>query len=88
LRLNSLAYFLIDKNRNINEGLKLVEKALELKPDNCNFIDTKGWGLYKQGKYEESVKLLKKSWDLSPSLDWIYIYLHLQEVKKAIASKK
>ena len=27
-RLNNLAYFLIDKDRNINEGLKLVDKAL------------------------------------------------------------
>jgi tetratricopeptide (TPR) repeat protein len=88
LRLNSLASFLINKDRNINEGLKFVEKALELKPDNCDIIDTKGWGLFKQGKYEEALKLLEKSWDLSPSLDWIYIYIHLQEVKKAIASEK
>ena len=31
VRLNDLAYFLIDKDRNVNEGMELVEKALEIK---------------------------------------------------------
>ena len=29
--MNTLAYFLIDKDRNINEGLELVDKAIEIK---------------------------------------------------------
>ncbi len=29
--MNNLAYFLIDKDRNINEGLELIDKALEIK---------------------------------------------------------
>ena len=53
--LNNLAYFLIDKDRNINEGLELVDKALKLSPDNYNYLHTKGWGLYKQGKYQGSI---------------------------------
>ena len=32
--MNNLAYFLIDKDRNINEGLELVDKALKISPDN------------------------------------------------------
>jgi tetratricopeptide (TPR) repeat protein len=85
-RLNNLAYFLIDKNRNINEGLKLIDKALGLSPDGYNLVHTKGWGLYKQGKYKEALELLEKSWDLKPMYDH-EIYLHIQEVKKAIANK-
>jgi tetratricopeptide (TPR) repeat protein len=79
---------MIDNNRNITEASELINKALDLSPDNFVYLGTKGWGLFKQGKYEEALKLLEKSWDLSPSLDWIYIYRHLQEVKKAIASKE
>jgi tetratricopeptide (TPR) repeat protein len=84
LRLNNLAYFLIDKDRNINEGLELANKALELITDDYNCLHSKGWGLYKQGKNKEALQLLEKSWKLKP----IYnheIYLHIEEVKKAIA---
>ena len=29
--MNNLAFFLIDKDRNINEGMELIDKALEIK---------------------------------------------------------
>jgi tetratricopeptide (TPR) repeat protein len=90
INMNYLAYFLIDKDRDINEGLKLVEKALGLNPDNYEYLDTKGWGLYKQGKYKESLEILQKSWDLRRQYA-IYdheAYLHLEEAKKAFASQK
>jgi len=86
-RINNLAYFLIDKDRNINAGLELVDKALEFSPDNYLFLDCKGWGLYKQGKYKESKELLEKSDSLKPVYNH-RIYLHIQEVKNAIAGLK
>jgi tetratricopeptide (TPR) repeat protein len=81
-----LAYHLIDKDRNIEEGLEMIDKAMELAPNYERiFLDTKGWGLYKQGKLQEALQLLERSWDLQ-----IYYshekYLHLQEVKKAVAA--
>jgi TolB-like protein/Tfp pilus assembly protein PilF len=88
VRLNNLAWFLIDNDRNINEGLELVDKALNISPDYYNFLYTKGWGLYKQEKYEEALEILQKCWDSKP---WHYhheIYLHLEEVKKAISNQK
>jgi TolB-like protein/Tfp pilus assembly protein PilF len=86
-RLNNLAWFLIDKDRNINEGVKLVDRALKLQPDNYMYLDCKGWGLFKQGKYTEAQDLLDKAWQLKP----IYnhdIYLHLEAAKKAVANQK
>jgi tetratricopeptide (TPR) repeat protein len=85
--LNNLAYFLIDKDRNVNEGINLVERALKLEPDNFYFLACKGWGLYKQGKNREALELLNKSWELKPVYDHT-IYLHLEEVKKAIVRQK
>ena len=85
--INYFAFFLIDKDRNIIEGLELADKALNISPDNSSIIDTKGWGLFKQGKNKEALELLEKSWALKP----IYnheIYLHLEEVKKAVAGMK
>jgi tetratricopeptide (TPR) repeat protein len=87
-RIYDLAWFLIDKDRGIDEGLELIDKAMELRPDlKWCLLDCKGWGLYKQGKYEEALKILQECWDLR-----IYyqhtIYLHLQEAKKAVANQK
>ena len=89
-RLNDLAYFLIDSGRNLTEGMILADKALESSPDNFDFLNTKGWGFYKQGKYNEALTLLQKSWDLRRK-NAVYnhtAYLHLAEAKKAAASQK
>ena len=84
LRISNLALFLIEKDRNINEGMVLIEKALLLSPDNYLFLDTKGWGLYKQGKYREALEILEKSWELKPIYDHD-LFLHLEAARKAIA---
>jgi tetratricopeptide (TPR) repeat protein len=89
-RLNSLAYFLVDKDRNINEGLELAEKALVLSPDHYEYLHIKGWGLYKQGKNKEALDILQKSWDLRIK-NAIYdheAFLHLEAAKKAVANQK
>ncbi|HIJ14769.1 MAG: hypothetical protein A2X03_11620 [Bacteroidetes bacterium GWA2_40_15] len=86
-KLNDLAYFLVDKDRNINEGMELIEKALTLDLDEWYYADCKGWGLYKLGKYEEALEFLQKSWELKP----IYnqeVYLHLEAAEKAVAGQK
>ena len=56
----NLAWFLIDKDRNLDEGMELIDKALKVSPNNFYFLDCKGWGLYKHGKNIEALKLLKK----------------------------
>ncbi|TFG41407.1 MAG: tetratricopeptide repeat protein, partial [Bacteroidia bacterium] len=65
-RMNDLAYLLIDSERNIPEGMELVSKALKSDPDNYQFLDCKGWGLYKLGKYKEALILIQRSWELKP----------------------
>ena len=89
-RKNTLAYFLIDKDRNIIEGLELVDDALKQSPDNYNYLHTKGWGLFKQGKYQEAKDILQKSWDLRRGKA-VYnheAFLHLEAAKKAVAGQK
>ena len=89
-RLNNLAYFLIDKDRNISEGIDLVNKALGSSPENFNYLHTKGLGLYKQGKYQEALEILQKSWDIRREKAFYShaAYLHLEAAKKAVASQK
>ena len=85
-KMNDLAWFLIDKDINANEGVDLIQKALESRPDDWNYLDTKGWGLYKQGLYEEALKTLTDAWDLRPKFVQ-ESYEHIQEVKKALSSQ-
>jgi tetratricopeptide (TPR) repeat protein len=88
--LNNLAYFLINNDRNIEEGIELSQKALKHKPDYYGFLDTKGWGLYKKGKFEEASEILQKSWDLRMKKA-VYdhtAFLHLEEAKKATTKEK
>jgi len=86
VRLNNLAWFLIHYDRDIDEGLELIKKALEIRPGDYLYLDTKGWGLYKQGKYREALEFLEKSWESKPMYDYD-IYLHLEEARKAVSDQ-
>jgi tetratricopeptide (TPR) repeat protein/TolB-like protein len=88
-RMNSLAWFLIDKDRNIDEGLELIDKALALSPGDFEYLDTKGWGLYKKGNFQEALDILTKSWNLRKEHAVYYhkAYLHLEAAKKAVAGQ-
>ncbi|KPL14586.1 MAG: hypothetical protein AMS26_10200 [Bacteroides sp. SM23_62] len=85
-RMNDLAWFLIDNDIDVNEGVEIIEKALERMPEDPYCLDTLGWGLYKQGRYEEALQALHDSWNFRT----VYsheVYQHIQEVEKAIANQ-
>jgi tetratricopeptide (TPR) repeat protein len=84
-RIYDLAWFLIDKDRGIQEGLDLIDKALSITPNlSWALLDGKGWGLYKQGKYDEALQTLQECWNSR-----VYyqhgVCLHLEAAKKAVA---
>ena len=86
-RMNILATLLIKHDIHVNEGMELTDKALMLMPDHYIILHTKGWGLYKQGKYSEALDMLQKSWDLRLA-HAVYnhaAFLDLEEAKKAVA---
>ena len=87
MRIYSLAYFLVDSERNVNEGIELIEKASVSGLEEFYYADCKGWGLYKQGKYDEALELLQRSWDVRPIYDHD-VYLHLDAAKKAVVGQK
>jgi AraC-like DNA-binding protein/tetratricopeptide (TPR) repeat protein len=89
-KIGDLSYFLIDKERNINEGLALAERVLRGEPDNYRIMHIKGWGLYRKGRQKEALELLQKSWDLRMKYA-VYdhtAFIHLEEVKKANINSK
>ena len=59
--LNYLGYSWIDMGQNLDKGLSLVKKAVELKSDDGYIVDSLGWAYYKLGRYEEAVKELERA---------------------------
>jgi predicted Zn-dependent protease len=80
--LNNLGYMLIDRDIDVNKGLSLVEKALHYAPEESSYLDSKAWGLYKTGKYEEALKILE---GLETSgMKANELWLHLAKVCEAL----
>ena len=50
----------------MKEGMKLIEKAVQLKPDDGYIVDSLGWAHYKQGNYKEAVKYLERAVEIKP----------------------
>jgi tetratricopeptide (TPR) repeat protein len=66
LTLNYLGYTWIDHNRNLQKGLKMIEKAVRLKPDDGYIVDSLGWAHYRLGNFDSAVKYLEQAVVLRP----------------------
>ncbi len=64
--LNYLGYSWIDQGMNLDEALKLVKRAVELRPKDGDIVDSLGWAYYRLGRYEEAVKTLERAVELRP----------------------
>ena len=58
---NALGYSLLEKNERIAEAVELVEKALQLAPEDAAIMDSVGWGYYRSGRLDESLVLLRRA---------------------------
>ncbi|MGB7287979.1 MAG: tetratricopeptide repeat protein, partial [Salaquimonas sp.] len=65
--LNYLGYSWIDQGINLEEGLDMVKKAVELRPNSGFIIDSLGWAYYRLGRYEDAVTELLRAVELMPS---------------------
>lgn len=59
---NALGYSMLERNVRVAEAVLLVEKALELTPDDHAIMDSVGWGYYRSGRLDESVAMLRKAY--------------------------
>ena len=66
LVLNYLGYSWVDRGENLDRGLKMIEKAVELRPEDGYIVDSLGWAYYKLGDYGRAVGYLEKAIELVP----------------------
>ena len=64
--LNYLGYSWIDRGENLDRGLKMIEKAVALKPGDGYILDSLGWAHYRMGDYAGAVQDLEKATELVP----------------------
>ncbi len=64
--LNYLGYSWIDMNMNLDEGMEMIRKAVELRPSDGYIVDSLGWAHYRLGEYEEAVRELERAVSLKP----------------------
>jgi tetratricopeptide (TPR) repeat protein len=85
---NALAYLqaLDPKRRDFTEALALVDKALTLRPGDPNYLDTRGWVLFRMQRYEEAKTLLEMASKELP--DDAEVEEHLEQVTRAIGQSK
>ncbi len=66
LVLNYLGYSWIDQGLHLKEGLKLIERAVALKPDDGYVVDSLGWAHFKLGNIKPAVLFLERAVELRP----------------------
>ncbi|MFV0294953.1 MAG: tetratricopeptide repeat protein, partial [Hyphomicrobiaceae bacterium] len=66
LILNYLGYSWVDQGINLQEGLRLINKAVQLKPGDGYIVDSLGWAYYKLGDFKQAVEYLDRAVELKP----------------------
>ncbi len=74
---NALGYSLADRNERLPEARKLIERALELAPQDHFIVDSMGWVLYRQGDLKGAIEHLRRAYSSRPDGE---IGAHLVEV--------
>src|SRR6202042_2988166 len=64
--LNYLGYSWIDQGINLDEGMKMIKRAVDQRPDDGYIADSLGWAYFRTGNYEDAVKNLERAIDLKP----------------------
>jgi tetratricopeptide (TPR) repeat protein len=64
--LNYLGYSWIDQGMHLDEGMRMIQRAVEQRPDDGYIVDSLGWAHYRLNNYEEAVKHLERAVELRP----------------------
>lgn len=58
---NDLGYLWADEGKNLDRAEAMIRRALEISPGNAAYLDSMGWVLFKQGKFDEAIDFLKQA---------------------------
>src|SRR5262249_1679186 len=61
-----LGYSWVDQGINLDEGMKMIQRAVEQRADDGYIVDSLGWAYFRIGNYDEAVKNLERAVELKP----------------------
>ena len=64
--LNYLGYSWIDQGVNLDQGMEMIKRAVQQRPDDGYIVDSLGWAYFRLGNYDEAVKQLEHAVELKP----------------------
>jgi tetratricopeptide (TPR) repeat protein len=64
--LNYLGYSWVDQGINLEDGMRMIRRAVEQRADDGYIVDSLGWAYYRTGNIEEAVKNLEHAVELKP----------------------
>ncbi len=64
--LNYLGYSWIDQGVNLAEGMRMIKRAVEQRPDDGYIVDSLGWAYFRIADYAEAVRHLERAVELKP----------------------
>jgi tetratricopeptide (TPR) repeat protein len=85
---NAVAYLVTETGGNLDEALKLAQKALQLSPKQPNFSDTLGWIYFKRNLNDSAVqvyRVLTQDYPDNPVFHYHFGMVLLQKGDKATA---
>jgi len=65
--LNYLGYSWIDQGVHLEDGMAMIKKAVEQRPDDGYIVDSLGWAHFKIGQYDQAVTQLERAVALKAS---------------------
>ncbi|HEX2567813.1 MAG TPA: tetratricopeptide repeat protein [Burkholderiales bacterium] len=74
---NALGYSFVERNTRLPEAKKLIQRALELAPEDSFIVDSMGWLLYREGNLKGAADELRRAYNGRPDAE---IGAHLGEV--------
>ena len=66
LVLNYLGYSWVDQGVHLEEGMRMIRRAVEQRADDGYIVDSLGWAYYRMSDFENAVKYLEQAVELKP----------------------
>jgi Flp pilus assembly protein TadD len=64
--LNYLGYSWVDQGVHLDEGMDMIKRAVQQRPDDGYIVDSLGWAYFRTGNYPDAVKQLERAIELKP----------------------
>ena len=89
---NYLGYMWADHNMHLDEAMEMIQRALQIEPNNGSYLDSLGWVEFRQGKFDQALAdllLAAKNLDREDPIVFEHIgdtYLKLHRIPEALES--